>query len=514
MCPEIHDPHESSDLAARLKARGLGVTQAPLILGHRGAPRLAPENTLASLSRALELGLDGIEYDLQAAASGEPVVLHDETLERTTDGHGPAEEASLAQLSSLDAGAWFGKEFAGEPVPLLEEALALDSSAQGGVPLHMIELKRADLVAHVARALAELPQPLPTRIASFHRDVCVEAEALGLKSMLLAVRANERDREFVRRERISGYGVAAFGWRTAAGQAEWPCERWAWTVDQPEDLLEACRRPLYGFNTNEPLRALSVRALCHFAAGDQGAYPLQVPELPVEPGSFSSGSFAGGGGQWAGRWEFAALVRNPFDFEVEVELSFRSGRGAFEIGAGRREARVAPGAVERFELSLSGGSWSPGGDPVLLCEYRPRRAGQAPAPFERLVLDAPLDRVRHLRLREDTQRLTLLEESPGQTPASVLVRRRGNELLARIEQDGGLVDARLWLHVDGENHGGQGPSQRVVLPLDWAQRPAGLRFSAAIVGRERLGPRTLWRRFAGGLPADLLTGVPGRLWPG
>ena len=61
----------------------------PWILGHRGAPLEAPENTLVGLSRALEYGLDGVEYDLQACATGEPVVLHDETLDRTTDARGP-----------------------------------------------------------------------------------------------------------------------------------------------------------------------------------------------------------------------------------------------------------------------------------------------------------------------------------------------------------------------------------------------------------------------------------------
>jgi glycerophosphoryl diester phosphodiesterase len=503
-------PSESdrSQLEATLAARGFGVPETPLILGHRGAPRLAPENTLASLARALELGLDGVEYDLQASASGEPVLLHDDTLDRTTDGHGPAEAASLAELSSLDAGAWFSKAFAGEPLPMLEEALALDASARGAAPLHMIELKRADLVASVARALAELPRPLPVRIASFHREVCVEAQALGLPSMLLGLRASEEDRAFVRRERLAAYGVAAFGWRTPAGAADWPCERWAWTVDQPADLLEACRRPLFGFNTNEPLRALSVRALCHHAPHDSGPYPLEVPELELELGSQGPGA----GGQWAGRWTFAAAVRNPFGFEVEVELSFRSGRGAFEIAAENTRARLAPGERAAFPLRLTGGSWSPGGDPLLLVEFVPKSA--AGAPFQRLILDAPLERVRHLRLREDTQRLALLEESPGQAPASILVRRRGRELLARIEQDGGLVDARLWLHLDGETHGGQGPSARLALPADWAVRPGGLRFSAALEGRERLGPRRVWRRYAGGLPADLLSGVPGRLLPG
>ena len=97
----------------------------PWILGHRGAPREAPENTLASLGRALDLGLDGVEYDLQRCASAEAVLMHDETLDRTTDLHGPVEDATLPEISGADAGSWFHRDFAGEPVPLLQEALAL-----------------------------------------------------------------------------------------------------------------------------------------------------------------------------------------------------------------------------------------------------------------------------------------------------------------------------------------------------------------------------------------------------
>lgn len=125
------------ELREGIGAHGERVPGPPWILGHRGAPRLAPENTLSSLQVALELGLDGVEYDLHACASGEPVLIHDETLERTTDASGPVAQLTLAELAGVDAGGWFAKRFRGEPLPLLEEALTLPGRP-GASPRHMI----------------------------------------------------------------------------------------------------------------------------------------------------------------------------------------------------------------------------------------------------------------------------------------------------------------------------------------------------------------------------------------
>ena len=112
----------------------------PLILGHRGSPREAPENTLVSLRRALDVGLDGIEYDLRACAGGELVLLHDATLERTTDSHGELGKRNLASLMGVDAGGWHSRNHRGEPLPLLDEALEL-ALLDGRPAMHMIEIK-------------------------------------------------------------------------------------------------------------------------------------------------------------------------------------------------------------------------------------------------------------------------------------------------------------------------------------------------------------------------------------
>jgi glycerophosphoryl diester phosphodiesterase len=94
------------------------------IWAHRGASAKAPENTLAAFRLAHELGADGVELDVQLTADGHVVVIHDETLDRTTTGRGPVVGRKLREIKSLDASA--GREgFAGEPVPTLVEVLDL-----------------------------------------------------------------------------------------------------------------------------------------------------------------------------------------------------------------------------------------------------------------------------------------------------------------------------------------------------------------------------------------------------
>ncbi len=94
----------------------------PLIIGHRGASAHAPENTLAAFKLAMEQGADGIELDVKRCASGEVVVMHDETVNRTTNGTGKVHELTLDQLRKLDAGD-------GECVPMLDEVLDLTTSS-------------------------------------------------------------------------------------------------------------------------------------------------------------------------------------------------------------------------------------------------------------------------------------------------------------------------------------------------------------------------------------------------
>jgi glycerophosphoryl diester phosphodiesterase len=92
------------------------------IVAHRGFSARAPENTLAAMRLAIDAGTDAVEWDVQVAACGTPVLFHDTQLGRTSDGVGPLRRRDLEQLKQLDAGSWFSADFAGERIPTLEEA--------------------------------------------------------------------------------------------------------------------------------------------------------------------------------------------------------------------------------------------------------------------------------------------------------------------------------------------------------------------------------------------------------
>lgn len=108
-----------------------------LNIAHRGASAAAPPNTLTAFEKAWALGADGIEFDVRLCQDGVPVVIHDATVDATTDGSGPVARMTLAQLKALDAGSRFDPAFAGERIPTLTEVLG----AVGERLLLNIELK-------------------------------------------------------------------------------------------------------------------------------------------------------------------------------------------------------------------------------------------------------------------------------------------------------------------------------------------------------------------------------------
>jgi glycerophosphoryl diester phosphodiesterase len=148
-------------------------------IAHRGASGRAPENTHAAFAAALDLGAEAIELDCQLSADGELVVIHDETLERTTDGAGPVGDRTAAELAQLDAGAWFGPAFAGERIPRLADVLAqvrdrvtLNVEIKSARDLGLIEPKLAALVAaeHAAEWVV---------FSSFHSEAVRAMRALA-----------------------------------------------------------------------------------------------------------------------------------------------------------------------------------------------------------------------------------------------------------------------------------------------------------------------------------------------
>ncbi|MGG3451160.1 glycerophosphodiester phosphodiesterase [Domibacillus aminovorans] len=114
------------------------MNKKPAIFAHRGASGTHPENTMAAFEAAVRLDADGIELDVQMTKDGEIVIIHDETVNRTTNGKGAIERMTYAEIAELDAGSWFHPKFAGEKILTLDEFLTW---ATGNTMQINIELK-------------------------------------------------------------------------------------------------------------------------------------------------------------------------------------------------------------------------------------------------------------------------------------------------------------------------------------------------------------------------------------
>lgn len=108
-----------------LVCRRYKVIEKPKIFAHRGLSSQAPENTMAAFEKALNYNINGIEFDVQMTKDRKLVVIHDERLERTTNGSGYVKDYNYKELLALDAGSWFSTVYSGEKIPLLEDVLEL-----------------------------------------------------------------------------------------------------------------------------------------------------------------------------------------------------------------------------------------------------------------------------------------------------------------------------------------------------------------------------------------------------
>jgi len=159
-----------------------------LIFGHRGVPDEAPENTIIGFQKAVEMGLDGVELDVQLCKTGELVIIHDEEVDKLTDGSGHVAELAFEELRRLDAGKHFDERFRGEKIPALEEVLEV----LGGKMIVNIELKTrairdVGLEEKVVRLIEEMELQSSVILSSFNPFAVRRAkkENPGLTTALL-----------------------------------------------------------------------------------------------------------------------------------------------------------------------------------------------------------------------------------------------------------------------------------------------------------------------------------------
>jgi glycerophosphoryl diester phosphodiesterase len=236
----------------------------PRVVAHRGASGLAPENTLAAFRLALELGAPAVECDVHLSADGAPVIIHDERVDRTTNGRGEVAALTRAQLQALDAGAWFAPRFAGERLPTLPEVLEtaagrarvfVELKIGGGTPLVDASLAAiAGSVAEVAiisfdpeivRLVAQRRPDLPLGLLISRQHVlqrgppAILGTAQELGAGFIAPHEAAADGPFIAQAHAAGLPVSV------------------WTVDDPERMQTLAGLGVDAITTNRPDVALA-----------------------------------------------------------------------------------------------------------------------------------------------------------------------------------------------------------------------------------------------------------------
>lgn len=152
-----------------------------LNFAHRGANTFAPENTMAAFKKAAQLGVDGLEFDVQLSKDGVPVIIHDEKLDRTTSGQGLVKDFTLANLQALDAGSWFAPEFSGAEIPTLDQVLDefRDSDLQFNIELKSGIILYPGLEEAVLKSVSERKLEERVLISSFNHYSLVACHELN-----------------------------------------------------------------------------------------------------------------------------------------------------------------------------------------------------------------------------------------------------------------------------------------------------------------------------------------------
>jgi glycerophosphoryl diester phosphodiesterase len=224
-----------------------------MILGHRGAPREAPENTMRALRLAVEHGADGVELDVQPSADGVGVVIHDATLARTTGTPGTIAALPWERIAGMRAG--------GEPVPRLEEAA--EWAAEAGVFLN-VEIKSPGAEAPSLRAIRSAGMMHRTVFSSFHPEILAEVGRIAPEAerYLLTERWDDEVRGAVGALGVGGvcphHSIATPELLEELRREGLGCV--VWTVDDPDRIRELVRARVRAVITNLPAIGVAARS--------------------------------------------------------------------------------------------------------------------------------------------------------------------------------------------------------------------------------------------------------------
>ena len=235
-------------------------TRRPLIVAHRGASDYAPENTLAAVRLAMEMGADGVEHDVCVTRDGVPVLMHDYTLDRTTTGKGKVADHDLADLRQMKITGPHGDDYPDEPIPTLEEALL----AMKGKTMPVIEVKEAHTAEPIVEVIRKVDMVDEVVIISFKDQLLADVAKLEPRlptAWLIGGGVKGEPREFalslLHRARACGANCVNMSAALATPEVvallhSRGMSAWVWTVNDPDHMRHLIEIGIDAITTNCP----------------------------------------------------------------------------------------------------------------------------------------------------------------------------------------------------------------------------------------------------------------------
>ena len=238
------EPAENAEVSANI----------PFIVAHRGYSSVFPENTLASFAGALDIGVDYIELDVQLSRDGQVIVMHDDSLKRTTGVDGSPTEFTVEELAGLDAGSWFDASFAGEKIPTLEEALNLIRDTECGVYLELKDIGETEgFVESVLEVAEKCGMTQRCLFASFQYDYLARLKELdGNLATLYNTSSGKTSLPEEFPADYYGLNLDTIRQETVKAIHEAGKQAFVWTVNTPSQMTNVQAMGIDGIVTNDP----------------------------------------------------------------------------------------------------------------------------------------------------------------------------------------------------------------------------------------------------------------------
>lgn len=236
-------------------------------IAHRGASGNghAPENTLAAFQMAIEMGVDSVECDVHCTKDGQVVVIHDHSLDRTTDNKGTIKNLTLDEVKAADAGSWVDPRFAGQRIPTLSEVLKLTK----GKVITVVEIKQDDIADKVIAEIEHAKAEAEVVIISFHESALKDAQSINpkiprafLEGGRKAVKRHSGMLELIQQAAEVG-GALNLASKVITPQLVKESHQrgisvWAWTVDHEAEMKELADMGVDAITSNYPDKLNSV----------------------------------------------------------------------------------------------------------------------------------------------------------------------------------------------------------------------------------------------------------------